>query len=234
MGLQKRVHLKKDNMGCAGSRFDEMPVTGHSSGLAVLPGSVERFLRPEHTVLKLREKFWSFSGDDSSVKDINGQKWFKIHGSAFSMREKRKMEDVNGVEICGYQKKLLSMHATAYITIKDQSGSTFVVATIKRQSNFQMVASADIYFHNPPVSIDDVTTSGVPVAIMVEGDIIAKKYDFMMGNINTNPYKIAQVVRKFQAFFENNSYFINIGPNVDVAFICMCAYAIDELFNDQN
>ena len=41
------------------------------------------------------------------------------------------MEDVNGIEICGYQKKLLSMSATAYITIKDQSGSTFVVATIK-------------------------------------------------------------------------------------------------------
>ena len=69
------------------------------------------------------------------VQDINGQKWFKIHGSSFSMREKRKMEDVNGVEICGYQKKLLSMHATAYITIKDQSGSTFVVATIKRVMN---------------------------------------------------------------------------------------------------
>ena len=101
-----------------------------------------------------------------------------------------------------------------------------------------MVASADIYFHNPPVSIDDnkfkydVTTSGVPVAIMVEGDIIAKKYDFMMGRIRTNPYKIAQVVRKYDAFYENNSYFINIGPNVDVAFICMSAYAIDELFRD--
>ena len=55
-------------MGCAGSRFDEMPVTGHSSGLAVLPGSVERFLRPEHTVLKLHEKLWSWSGDDFSVQ----------------------------------------------------------------------------------------------------------------------------------------------------------------------
>ena len=68
-------------------------------------------------------------------QDLNGQKWFKIDGSAFSMRGKRKMEDVNGIEICGYQKKLLSMHATAYITIKDQSGSTFVVATIKRVIN---------------------------------------------------------------------------------------------------
>ena len=80
--------------------------------------------------------------------------------------------------------------------------------------------------------IDEVTCRGKPVSITVEGDIIAKKYDFMMGNIHTNPFKIAQVVRKFQAFFENNSYFINVGPNVDVAFICMCAYAIDELFND--
>ena len=97
-----------------------------------------------------------------------------------------------------------------------------------------IVATADIYFHNPPMSIDEVTCSGKPVAIYVEGDIIAKKYDFMMGNIISNPYKIAQVVRKFEAFFENNSYFINIGPNVDVAFICMCAYAIDELFNDDD
>ena len=63
---------------------------------------------------------------------------------------------------------------------------------------------------------------------------IAKNYDFMMGNINTNPFKIAQVIRRFQGFFENNSYFINIGPNVDIAFICMCAYAIDELFSDDN
>ena len=104
----------------------------------------------------------------------------------------------------------------------------------KQQFNFTMDASADIYFHKPPVSIDDVTTNGLPVAIYVEGDIVSKKYDFMMGRIRTNPYKIAQVVRKYDAFYENNSYFINIGPNVDVAFICMCAYAIDELFNDDN
>ena len=55
-------------MGCAGSRFDEMPVTGHPKGLALLPGSKERFLRPEHTVLRLHEKLWSWSGDDFSVQ----------------------------------------------------------------------------------------------------------------------------------------------------------------------
>ena len=83
------------------------------------------------------------------------------------------------------------------------------------------------------MSLDNVTTSGLPVAIHVEGDIISKKYDFMMGNLQTNPYKIAQVVRKYKMFHENNTYFVEIGRNVDIAFISLCAYAIDEIFSDE-
>ena len=153
-----------------------------------------------------------------------------------SMSDKATMKDVNGQYICGYRKKHLSMHATAYITIEGPRG-TIVVATVKRrQSDFSLetTTSADIYIHNPPMSIDNVTTSGLPVSIHVEGDIVSKKYDFMMGNLDTNPYKIAKVVRQFQAFPINNTYFVEIGPNVDVAFICICAYAIDELFSDDN
>jgi len=220
-------------MGCAGSRFDEMPVTGHNAGLLVLPTGDHRYLRQEKTVLKLREKFFSFSGDDCSIKDMSGNKWFNIEGSALSMRSKRKMMDNLGTELAGYQKKLLSLHATAYVTI-EQSGQTMVVATVKKQSLMSLESSADIYIHNPPVSLDDVTTDGKRADIHVEGDIISKKYDFMMGDLRTNPYKIAQVVRKFKMVFENNSYFLEIGTNVDIAFICICAFAIDELFSDDN
>lgn len=66
----------------------------------------------------------------------------------------------------------------------------------------------------------------------IAGDIISKKYDFMMGDIENNPYKIAQVVKKFKMIAENNTYFLNVGPKVDIAFIVMCAFAIDELFSD--
>ena len=55
-------------MGCAGSRFDNIPVTGHPSGLAVIPATNNGFLRSEPTILKLREKILSWSGDDCSVK----------------------------------------------------------------------------------------------------------------------------------------------------------------------
>ena len=61
-------------MGCAGSRFDELPVTGHKKKLAVIPinGEVcDTYLSPETTVLKLREKLLSFSGDDCSIKVKN-------------------------------------------------------------------------------------------------------------------------------------------------------------------
>ena len=31
-----------------------------------------------------------------------------------------------------------------------------------------------------------------------------------------------------------NTYFLRIGPNVDIAFISICAYALDELFSDDS
>ena len=121
------------------------------------------------------------------------------------------------------------MHATGYITITDQ-GKTMVVATVKGETNLKVESSANIYIHNPPVSIDDVKTSGLPVAIHVEGNFKGK-YNFMVGNLKSKPCKIAQVVREFNGIHENNSYFIEIGSNVDIAFICFVAYAIDELFS---
>ena len=157
-----------------------------------------------------------------------------------SMTGQRSMKDMEGHEVCGYRKKMLSMHATAYITI---GNAKRVVATVKQQSSLGLDSSADIYIHDPPVSYDAVTTKGLSVSIHVEGDIRSKKYDFMMDNFTRasskggymvrNPYKIAQVVRTSGSVgSDNNHYYIEIGPNVDLAFISMCAYAIDELFSD--
>ena len=80
------------------------------------------------------------------------------------------------------------------------------------------------------MSIDDVTTKGLPAFIHVEGQILAKKYDFMMmGDLNTNPYKIAKVTSS-SGLFEIVTYLIEIGPNVDAAFISICAYALEKMF----
>ena len=151
-----------------------------------------------------------------------------------SIRGKRIMEDATGQVVCGYRKKLefLVNTATAYITVDDQSGATLAIATIKRRRSGLYISGADIYLHNPPMHIDNVTTNGLPVAIHVEGNGVRREYDFMMGNMNDNPFKIARVVRKLKFINANDSYFIEIGPNVDVVFMSMCTYAIDEIFSE--
>ena len=54
---------------CKASEFEEVPVTGHQLGLTVIPVSINGyFLKSESTVLKLREKNFSWSGDDCTVK----------------------------------------------------------------------------------------------------------------------------------------------------------------------
>ena len=149
------------------------------------------------------------------------------------MKQKRIMQDAEGHVICGYRKKMMSKSATAYITVDDQSGATLAIATIKRRvSGVAFISGADIYLHNPPMHIDNVTTNGLPVAIRVDGNVYRKEYDFMMGNMNDNPFKIARVTRKLKLINANDSYFIEIGPYVDVAFMSICTYAIDELFSD--
>jgi uncharacterized protein YxjI len=112
-----------------------------------------------------------------------------------STKQKRIMEDAEGHVICGYRKKIMS---TAYTTVDDQSGSTLAIATIKRRGSGVFMTGADIYLHDPPMHIDNVSTNGLPVAIHVEGNVIGKEYDFMMGNMNNNPFKIARVVRKLK------------------------------------
>ena len=148
-----------------------------------------------------------------------------------SMQQKRIMEDTEGRAICGFRKKMMSMSGTAHITVDDQSGATLAIATIKRKGTLAL-SGADIYLHNPPMHIDNVTTNGLPVAIHIDGNPIRFEYDFMMGNMNDNPFKIARVNRKFKLINPQDSYFIEIGPNVDVAFMSMCTYAVDELFSD--
>ena len=54
---------------CTPPKFEEVPVSGHPSGLSVIPVSINGyFLKSESTVLKLREKNFSWSGDDCTVK----------------------------------------------------------------------------------------------------------------------------------------------------------------------
>ena len=59
--------------------FEEVPVSGHPSGLFVIQVYISGyFLKKETTVLKLREKGFSWSGDDCTVKVLFSVSWLRI------------------------------------------------------------------------------------------------------------------------------------------------------------
>ena len=93
------------------------------------------------------------------------------------------MTDSSGRAIAGYRKKLLSLHATAYITA-EINGQTLVFATIRwtglycavlnsaprKASLFSMESSADIFIHEVSTSTaHNHPTCGVPAAAATAG-----------------------------------------------------------------
>jgi len=227
-------------------QYSALPVSGLNpeNGLFVIFTPDNRFIRPTETVLTLKEKYSSWTGDDCVIKDFNNAKWFDINAPMLSSFGPtiRILSDNFGQEVCQYQMKTFTMHGTAYVTVQTPSGR-WCVATIKRQGGQGLFANncnADIFIHNPMQALENLaSTDGVTPTIHVGGDFMAKNYDFMknVGIINGNQVqliKIAQVVRQWGPTTTNypNTYFLRIGPNVDIAFICICAYALDELFSD--
>jgi len=216
-------------MGCGTSKYDHLDVVGHPTGLQVLPGC-ERYYRETNTQLVLKEKFWSMSGDSCSVKDQEGTEWFKIKGKALSLQEKSKLLDIYGNEIVTYRKKLLSLHRQAYLTV-ESSGQILVYATIKQKELFTFTPEAEIFIHNPPIPFENVSTKGLVPDMVASGNIIQKDYGLVMGEMENNPYKIAEITRKLKWFNHADTYYIDAGPRVDVSLIVMIVYALDELFS---
>lgn len=105
-----------------------------------------QFYAQHPTTLVLKEKAWSFSGDDFSVKDQNGATVVKCSGKSISMRDTKKIKDPTGKTLFTMKNKLISIHKTFIgyagdtdtevfkITKKMSIGGAKVVATFKNHS----------------------------------------------------------------------------------------------------
>ena len=78
-----------------------------SSGLQSVSGTRLGFL--------LKQKLFSWSGSDFSIKDHTGQEHFRVKGNALSFRDKMHVTDAAGVKVAVLQKKLLALRSTFFI-----------------------------------------------------------------------------------------------------------------------
>eukprot|EP00188_Purpureofilum_apyrenoidigerum_P004367 Plantae.Rhodophyta-Purpureofilum_apyrenoidigerum.ctg4903.p1 GENE.Plantae.Rhodophyta-Purpureofilum_apyrenoidigerum.ctg4903~~Plantae.Rhodophyta-Purpureofilum_apyrenoidigerum.ctg4903.p1 ORF type:complete len:200 (-),score=42.78 Plantae.Rhodophyta-Purpureofilum_apyrenoidigerum.ctg4903:89-688(-) len=181
------------------------------------------FLSPQPTIFILEEKIGlSLSSDSGKVYDEHGQQVFKVKGKHITLHDAVWLQQLNGQNILGLKKKLLSMHATCNLVTPDER----VVAVVKKAHIIQLKANAHVYLGEE--------TSGEPDLIVAGG--------FRAKNLTITHVQSGCVITAVQRkqftmkniLFDQDTYNIMIAPNVDIALMLMICVTIDEVFNDEN
>ncbi|OCF42855.1 hypothetical protein I317_03332 [Kwoniella heveanensis CBS 569] len=124
-------------------------------------GVFPNFYAQRPTTLVLKEKVFSFSGDDFSVKDTNGYTVVRCHGQAMSFRDRKVIVDANNNFLFGLRNKMLAIHKTF---IAESESGTEIFKIRKRmswvpvrgilaivRSKGRTDADADNYASSPPL-----------------------------------------------------------------------------------
>eukprot|EP00535_Pseudo-nitzschia_heimii_P010163 CAMPEP_0197184664 /NCGR_PEP_ID=MMETSP1423-20130617/10285_1 /TAXON_ID=476441 /ORGANISM="Pseudo-nitzschia heimii, Strain UNC1101" /LENGTH=232 /DNA_ID=CAMNT_0042635537 /DNA_START=54 /DNA_END=752 /DNA_ORIENTATION=+ len=179
-------------------------------------------IAPQHatshpTDLSLKEKAFSFTGDNASVKDSKGNTMFRIQSELLTISQRRSLLDSHGNEIAQLRRQKLGLIPTVYIgTPENQKKVTVKTTGILNPLNC-----------NASISID-----GKKVG-KVEGNWRAKKFTMRIDGV-----VIATIGRKrtiASTFAGADSYNISVNPKgqpVDLAFISLICIALDELYHD--
>ena len=97
-------------MGCGGSTpVDLAEVNGgmNSSNIGPVNGTQVGFV--------LKQKMFSWSGDDFVIKNHTEAEAFKIKGNALSLRDKMHITDPEGKKLAVLQRKLMALRPTFYV-----------------------------------------------------------------------------------------------------------------------
>jgi uncharacterized protein YxjI len=95
------------------------------------------YCAPKQTVLCMKEKVWSLSGDTFHIVDENGHEVVQCRGSVFSLSDRKEFADSHGRPLFSLRTRLLSLHKSFYaegpngenlFEVKGKFSSTFSIS----------------------------------------------------------------------------------------------------------
>ena len=109
----------------------------------------------------------------------------------------------------------------------------------------------------PPIPVEDFNTNNMNPAIMVEGDVMLKEYQFIVEENKEKLLKIGRAVHDLSELghdevrtndelkriicyiiqtspesLSTGVYYLQVGRNIDLAFLVLCSHAMDMMFWD--
>jgi len=184
----------------------------------------DRFAFPQPVTLVLKEKIFSFSGDDFTITDVNGTSYFKCKGKAFSIREKKVLYDLYNKPLLSIKNKLMSLRGK--LKIFDGAGEK-VLVTVEPQSLF-LNKKYLINFTNLATGKEDY--------IEMKCDLVGCTAGIFHGKEKEGAPLICKIHKKFDAkllLTSQENYYIEIAPGVDSSFMMALAICFDEFKNER-
>ncbi|RHY93390.1 hypothetical protein DYB37_002621 [Aphanomyces astaci] len=192
--------------GCISTEaFDHAVLVPHKP-MAVLHS---RFTAQCPVTLLIKQKMWSFSGDDFTIKDIHtGTPYFKINVSALSLRQKKSLLDYSGAQVAYMEEPVLSW------TRRQE------VYTPQKEKWFEIKPRLTMFSNELDcAAVDSVT--GQTLHFGLQGDFIARK-----SVITCDGVPVAKIWKPIE--FVRTQYHVDIAPGVDMALIVLLCVALDE------
>lgn len=184
-----------------------------------------RFCLPHPVTLTLKEKLFSFSGDDFKIScNATGTPYFQCQGRAWSLREKKVLRDTYGNPVANFKEKLLSFTDSFDIYAGENSDKKIC----KCSASYTFVKAKMYTFFQDAIT-------GVQKAVVLKGDWRDKRCVIYLGEPKNGGVPIAKVFRPFSLkghLFEKDSYVLEIAAGVDIALLVILCIAFDEHARD--
>jgi len=184
-----------------------------------------KFVQKESVTLVLKEKLFSMSMDDFSIKDTNGVAYFKCEGKAFSVRPKKIVYDTDKNPLFNIQHKLLAFKPTAKIYTGTDDSNQIAKISLKKVIS---VKKYIVEFHNKATGKDE--------CIEMKCDTMGYSCGIFYGKEKEGAPMIGKVFQKLDAktaLTGAQNYFLQVAPGVDLSFLVAIALCFDEFKNEQ-
>ena len=185
----------------------------------------KRFIYPQPLCLSLREKVFSWSGDDFSITDLYGTPFFKCGGRAFSMRQKKVLYDIYMKPLYNIKHELLSLRGRYKFNYGE--GGERVFASVDPLSTFKSLYS--VSFFNLATGQNDY--------LELACDFLGSKCGIFHGSAKQGAPLICRINKQYDSknfFYNKQNYVVEIAPNVDAAFMIGLGMIFDEIKNDDD
>lgn len=184
---------------------------------------------PNHTVLVMRNKLFSFSGSDSSIKEANsGQVFFNVEGKAFSLRDKKTLLDYQNTPVVNIKEPPFSIPKRYSVYLGSDSSQKLFDIVVR----FSLTAKMEVTFSNQ--------TNGQAIQMGVKGDFMGRNAviwaDVGATGDKMNRQIVGKIYRPFgieDHLFNAQTYHLEAAPGVDVALLAVICICLDDRADEQ-